>query len=101
VSRHRALALAAQIGHARIVRLLLDSDEDLNRYNPDGNHCIRRRCIRLRSRGTTKSCGCSSNAARGSTSRTRSGGAPPEGWAEHARKAATAAYLRAAMRGEA
>jgi ankyrin repeat protein len=36
--RHRALALAAQHGHVEIVRLLLDSGEDPNRYNPKGNH---------------------------------------------------------------
>jgi ankyrin repeat protein len=37
-SRHRALALAAQHGHADIVKLLLDAGEDPSRYNPDGNH---------------------------------------------------------------
>ncbi len=37
-SRHRALALAAQHGHADIVRLLLNAGEDPSRYNPDGNH---------------------------------------------------------------
>ncbi len=37
-SRHRALALSAQQGHADIVRLLLDAGEDPNRYNPEGNH---------------------------------------------------------------
>ena len=37
-TRHRALALAAQHGHADIVRLLLDAGEDPSRYNPDGNH---------------------------------------------------------------
>ncbi len=36
--RHRALALAAQFGHAEIVRLLLDAGEDPNRYNPIGVH---------------------------------------------------------------
>jgi ankyrin repeat protein len=36
--RHRAMALAAQHGHADVVRLLLDSGEDPNRYNPKGNH---------------------------------------------------------------
>jgi ankyrin repeat protein len=36
--RHRALALAAQIGHADVVRLLLDAGEDPDRYNPKGNH---------------------------------------------------------------
>jgi hypothetical protein len=37
-SRHKALALAAQHGHAEVVRLLLDAGEDPNRYNPKGNH---------------------------------------------------------------
>lgn len=36
--RHRALANAAQHGHADIVRLLLDAGEDPNRYNPEGTH---------------------------------------------------------------
>lgn len=36
--RHRAMALAAQHGHAEIVHLLLDSGEDPNRYNPKGHH---------------------------------------------------------------
>jgi ankyrin repeat protein len=36
--RHRALAIASQFGHASIVRLLLDSGEDPNRYNPVGTH---------------------------------------------------------------
>lgn len=35
--RHAALALAAQFGHAEIVRALLDAGEDPNRYNPE--HC--------------------------------------------------------------
>lgn len=37
-SRHKALALAAQLGQADVVRLLLDSGEEPNRYNPDGLH---------------------------------------------------------------
>lgn len=36
--RHRALALAAQNGHADALRLLLDAGEDPNRYNPQGLH---------------------------------------------------------------
>lgn len=37
-ARHLALALAAQYGHAEIVRSLLDAGEDPNRYNPVGGH---------------------------------------------------------------
>jgi ankyrin repeat protein len=37
-ARHQALALAAQHGHAEVVRLLLDAGEDPSRYNPEGNH---------------------------------------------------------------
>jgi hypothetical protein len=36
--RHRALALAAQLGHAAVVGVLLDAGEDPDRYNPDGLH---------------------------------------------------------------
>jgi hypothetical protein len=37
-ARHLALALAAQHGHAEIVRLLLDAGENPNRYSPEGHH---------------------------------------------------------------
>jgi hypothetical protein len=37
-TRQRALALAAQVGHLEIVRLLLDAGEDPNRYSPPGGH---------------------------------------------------------------
>ena len=36
--RHRALALAAQSGHAGVVAELLDAGEDPNRFNPPGTH---------------------------------------------------------------
>jgi hypothetical protein len=36
--RHRAFALAAQLGQLEIVRLLLDTGEDPNRYNPENLH---------------------------------------------------------------
>ena len=37
-SRHAALALAAQSGHAEVVRILLDAGEDPDRNNPEGYH---------------------------------------------------------------
>jgi hypothetical protein len=36
--RHLALAIASQIGWIDVVRVLLDSGEDPNRYNPIGGH---------------------------------------------------------------
>lgn len=36
--RHRALAVAAQLGHAAVVERLLDAGEDPNRFNPNGAH---------------------------------------------------------------
>ena len=36
--RHSALALAAQLGHADVLRVLLDAGEDPNRFNPEGHH---------------------------------------------------------------
>jgi hypothetical protein len=36
--RHRALALASQVGHADVVSMLLDAGEDPNRFNPPGTH---------------------------------------------------------------
>jgi hypothetical protein len=38
LDRHRATALAAQLGDVDILRTLLDAGEDPNRYNPKGNH---------------------------------------------------------------
>ena len=36
--RHLALTMASDFGHVEIVRLLLDSGENPNRYNPVGGH---------------------------------------------------------------
>jgi phosphoglycolate phosphatase-like HAD superfamily hydrolase len=38
LSRHRALAIAAQSGQVETTRLLLDAGEDPNRFNPPGTH---------------------------------------------------------------
>ena len=36
--RHRALALATQLGQLDVVKILLDEGEDPNRFNPEGCH---------------------------------------------------------------
>ena len=93
--RHRALALAAQLGHAEVVALLLDAGEDPNRYNPKGGHAhstplhqaalanheavvrlLVERGARLDMRDTIYK-------------------ATPLGWAQHGGHAEIAAYLRA------
>jgi ankyrin repeat protein len=92
--RHRALALAAQLGHGEVVRLLLDAGEDPSRYNPNGNHAhstplhqavwgghdevvrlLVERGARLDIRDTIY-------------------GATPLGWAEHGGRTEIAGYLR-------
>ena len=93
-ARHAALALAAQHGHAEIVRLLLNAGEDPDRLNPEGHHAhatplhhaalaghedvvrlLVERGARLDIRDTIYE-------------------ATPLGWAEHGGQAAVAAYLR-------
>ena len=92
--RHRALALAAQLGHADVVRRLLDAGEDPDRYNPKAAHAhatplhhaalyghldvvrlLVERGARLDMRDTTYH-------------------ATPLGWALHGRHEDVAAYLR-------
>jgi hypothetical protein len=93
--RHRALALAAQHGHAEVVGLLLDAGEDPNRYNPKGNHghstplhqavwggCLE--VVRL----------LVQRGARLDLKDTIYQGTPL-GWAEHGKREEVAAYLRA------
>lgn len=94
--RHRALALASQLGHAAVVRLLLDAGENPDRYNPEGLHkhatplhhaalhghlavvrLLAERGARLDMRDTTWQ-------------------ATPLGWAEHGGHEEIAAYLRSA-----
>ena len=64
-SRHRALALSAQLGHADVVRALLDAGKILSATTPKDSTHTRRRCTRRRSPAATQWSGCWSNEARG------------------------------------
>ena len=65
--RHRALALASQLGHSDIVTLLLDAGEDRIATTRPARTRIHRRCIRRLPRVTLLWSRCWSSAARAST----------------------------------
>jgi ankyrin repeat protein len=93
-ARHRALVLAAQLGHADVVALLLDAGEDPNRYNPEGSHA---HCTPLHQ---------AAHAGHGAVVRMlvergakldikdRIWHSTPLGWAEHGAQTEIAEYLR-------
>jgi ankyrin repeat protein len=68
-SRHSALALAAQLGHADVIRVLLDAGEDPNRFNPEGQHSHATPLHQAVWSRTSTWSGCSWSAARASISR--------------------------------
>ena len=92
--RHIALGLASQLGHADVVRMLLDAGEDPSRYNADGFHAHatplhhavwsdREEVVRLLvERGARLDL------------RDKIYSATPLEWAEHGKKGEIAAYLR-------
>lgn len=93
--RHRALALAAQLGHADVVRLLLDAGEDPNRYNPDGlhGHGTPLHHAALYGHGAVVRLFVERNARL--DVRDKLYQATPLGWAEHGGQTELASYLRA------
>lgn len=82
--RHRALALAAQLGRTEAVRLLLDAGEDPNRFNPEGmhRHATPLHQAALGGHASTVRLLVSRGADR--TVRDAAWEATPEGWARHA-----------------
>lgn len=95
LSRHRAIALAAQHGRVEIVGLLLDAGEDPNRYNPDGNHSHSAPLHQAAAAGHLDVVRLL--VERGARLDIRDTGyqSTPLGWAEHGGQAEVANYLRA------
>jgi ankyrin repeat protein len=93
-SRHRAFVLAAQLGHAAVVEMLLDAGEDPDRYNPAGNHAHSTPLHQAALAGHESVVRLLvERGARTDIEDTIYHGTPL-GWAEHGGKTAVAAYLR-------
>jgi hypothetical protein len=98
--RWLALAVAAQFGHAEIVRTLLDSGEDPNRYNPPGGHAHATPLHQAALAGHEEVVRLLvERGARLDRKDTRFGGTAVD-WAEYAGKAEVEKYLRSCADGE-
>jgi ankyrin repeat protein len=93
-SRHRALALAAQLGHAAIVGMLLDAGEDPSRYNPPGTHAHATPLHQAVCNGHDAVVRLLVERGAPLDVRDKIYKSTPLGWAEYCEKAAIAAYLR-------
>jgi ankyrin repeat protein len=94
LSRHRALALAAQHGHGEIVALLLDAGEDPNRYNPTGCHAHSTPLHQAALAGHMDVVRTLVEHGARTDLRDTLFNGTPLGWAEHGKQDAVAGYLR-------
>ncbi len=93
--RRRAFALAAQHGHAEVVRLLLDAGEDPNRYNPKGNHAHSTPLHQAALGGHDEVVRLLVERGARLDIRDAIYEATPQGWAEYGGRMAISEYLRA------
>ena len=92
--RHRALALASQLGQLDVVKILLDAGEDANRFNPEGCHSHATPLHQAIAAGHLEM--TELLVARGAKLDTKDTifKGTPLGWAVHCEKPDIAAYLR-------
>ncbi len=92
--RHLAFALATQYGHTEIVRLLLDSGEDPNRFNPVGGHSHSTPLHQAAGNGHLET--VKLLVSRGAKTDVQDilFGGTPAGWAKYAGRKDVEAYLR-------
>ena len=94
--RHRALALAAQLGHVEILRLLLDAGEDPDRYNPEGLHAHGTPLHHAAGAGHLAAVRALVERGARLDLEDKLWRSTPEGWARHGGHDAVAEYLAAA-----
>jgi len=94
--RHRALALAAQSGHADVLAVLLDAGEDPSRYNPPGLHAHATPLHQAVASGPLPVVRLLVERGAPRDARDRIYDATPLEWAEYLNQGAIAAYLRGA-----
>jgi ankyrin repeat protein len=92
--RHRALALAAQLGQVEIVRLVLDAGEDPSRYNPKGTHAHSTPLHQAVWRGHADVVRLLVERGAHLDMRDTIYQGTPLGWAEHGKQTEIAGYLR-------
>lgn len=95
--RHRALALAAQNGHADTMAVLLDAGEDPNRYNPPGTHAHSTPLHQAAWSGHLDVVRLLVERGARLDLRDAHHDSTPLGWADYAGQTAVAAYLRGTM----
>jgi ankyrin repeat protein len=95
--RHLALSMAADSGHAEIVRLLLDAGEDPNRYNPVGGHSHTTPLHQAAGRGHEEVVRLLVERGARLDFKDILWRATPADWASHAGKTQIEAYLRRKM----
>jgi len=95
-SRHAALALAAQHGQAEVVRVLLETGENPNRFNPEGHHAHSTPLHQAALVGHLEVVRLLVERGARLDVEDKIYQATPLGWAEHGGQKETAEYLRGA-----
>ncbi len=92
--RHRAMALAAQCGHADVLAALIEAGEDPNRFNPPGTHSHSPPLHQAIAAGHLEVVKLLIERGARLDIRDTIYDGTPLGWAEHCDKPAIAAFLR-------
>ena len=93
-ARHSAIAVAAQHGHTEIVKLLADSGEDLDRFNPEGHHAHATPLHQAIANGHVDTAKWLIDRGARLDIRDRIFQSTPLGWADYLQQPAIAEYLR-------